>query len=79
MKPKTFIEWMIERRFIEDDDVVDEKWVKDVIDGYSKELKEHGLHQGDCTQESQPCLMCHMEMDLQEYYDYIKNFYKNQK
>lgn len=71
-QPKTFIQWMIEKRFREDEDVVDEKWVSDVIDGFSKELKEHGLHQGDCTKESQPCLMCTMEIYLHDYYHYMR-------
>lgn len=79
MKIKSFVEWMIEKRLNEEGEIVSVRWVHVLIDEWARHLKEDGVHQGDCTSESQPCEMCHIEMYLTEYYDYMKNFNKSKK
>lgn len=37
-------------------------------------LLKNPVHQGDCTEESQPCMLCMIEDTLRQYHDYRFNF-----
>jgi hypothetical protein len=57
---KTFREWLA------DEEETDLAWADQFITGLAKQ----DIHQGDCTNESQPCCLCSLERILSEYADY---------
>ena len=70
---QTFKEFLLDR-FNKSDDG---DWTMLDIDNHVAErthmLNDNTLlHMGDCTKEIQPCWLCHLEDDLNEYYKHTK-------
>jgi len=69
MERLSFIDWMVKYEIADN---------KEEAIGYIKRwadiLISPGLHKGDCTHEAQPCEICGLEIMLEEYDNYSKNW-----
>lgn len=67
----TFVQWYIEDMKSEGIST-NKSHVKKVLKCYTDAIMEDGRHSGDCTKESHPCMLCGLEILLNEYYKYFK-------
>ncbi len=69
----TFKEWFISKHIGEK---WSRKWCEELYNGYINALVDEGIHDGDCVDEAQSCMLCLLENELQRYYEYTKGIHK---
>ena len=66
-KKLTFVEWLAKEHY-----VGNIEYAKGVLRAIMDDIIRDGIHKGDCTNESEPCLLCTLETMLSEYHKYFK-------
>lgn len=66
----TFVQFIAATESKDFDKIEDLDWASNVIAGFP-EYAKHAVHDGDCTKQSTPCMLCMYERFLSEYREYF--------
>ena len=71
----TFVEWLAacDSKDFNNIDPEELQWAEQYIKEVFQSILDNGIHYGDCTNQSCPCELCHLESELTDYREYTFN------